>query len=526
MQPPKDWVCPTCIQLRQQLKGLRARNLGLVQRAQRAEALLARTRQELRQLSRATPSPVPPIPTACNSSMAPSANPPGARRPTVKIPTGRKPGGQLGHVGKSRTLLPVERMDHVIAYRPTVCRHCAAKLDAQSSRLVGRHQVAELPVVAVTLSEHQSFACRCECCGKETRGSIPAEIAASTTGPRLSAAIGLFGAWVKGSRRAVAEVVADVLGCPIALGSISAREAELSQALAQPYEQLVTRVAAAPVKYVDETGWKLHGKSRWLFVAATGRESIFRIEKSRTYPAFLRLLGEQVSDKPAEGVICSDRFGIYDLWPLKRRGLCWAHLKRDFVASVERGGQGETVGHQALDITAKVFALWRGFRDHRLTREALRRGIAPVRMQMRELLKTGRQCGQKKTAGLCRSLLKREKAMWRFVRTPGLEPTNNLAERMLRPAVIWRKKSFGSHSQGGCVYVQRMLSVIQTLRLRGQNVLEYLSTAVQAHRSGLSPPAFAATTPVRKPNSLEFCADEGAATQKVCRTPQELRKIA
>jgi transposase len=440
----------------------------------------------------------------------------------VKKPTGRKPGAQLGHVGKGRALLPVEQVNEFVPHRPEVCQHCQAKLDAQApSRLVGRHQVAELPEVAVRLIEHQSFACRCGNCGKETRGLIPREVAASTIGPRLSATIGLLGAWVKGSRRAVAEVVAEILGCPIALGSISAREAELSDALAAPYEELAREVAEAPVKYVDETGWKKQGKARWLFVAASLQSVVFGIEKSRTYPAFVRLL-----DGREQGVICSDRAGIYDHWPLSRRGLCWAHLKRDFVATMERGGPGEAIGREALDITAKVFAMWRGFRAGRLTRKALRRGIEPLRKQMRKLLKTGSECGQKKTVGFFKSLLKREKAMWRFVTTPGLDPTNNLAERMLRPAVIWRKKSFGSHSHGGCVYVQRMLSVIQTLRLRGLDVVTYLSTAIEAHRRGLSPPPVAAAPKAKGRQAMTISGDSLTETPSVRRTPGDLRKVA
>jgi transposase len=516
-EPPKDRVCPTCATLRKQLEGLRSRNRHLVRRAERAEAMVARLRQELRDAT----GPRPPLATASNSSLPPSANPPGAKRPTVKRPTGRKPGGQMGHVGVSRELLPVERMDEVIPHRPTVCRHCDAALDPRRpARLVGRHQVAELPEVPVILSEHQSLACTCERCGKETRGLIPPEIAASTIGPRLCATIGLLGVWVKGSRRAVAEVVADVLGCPIALGSISAREAELSQALAEPYQQLVEQVAQAPVKYVDETGWKQHGKARSLFVAATDQAAVLRIEKTRTRPALLRLLDGQTL-----GVICSDRAGIYDLWPLGRRGLCWAHLKRDFVAMSERGGPGEMIGPEALDITSRVFALWRGFRRGRMSRKALRRSMNPLRKRMRKLLETGKDCGQKKTAGLCRALLKREKALWRFVKTPGLDPTNNLAERMLRPAVIWRKKSFGSHSTGGCIYAQRMLSVIQTLRLRGQDVVDYLAKAVQAHRRGLSPPAMA-TVPANNRKKMRISGDSLTSTPSVRREPKHLRKVA
>jgi transposase len=477
----------------------------------KTQALLARSQDRIRELEQSR------RPTSSNSSIAPSANPIGAPRPTVKKPTGRKPGAQIGHVGRSRRLVPVEQVNRVIEHRPTACQRCHALLDQTArSQVVGRHQVAELPEVAVMLTEHQSLSCRCERCGTVTRGLIPPDIAASSTGPRLTAAIGIWGAWVKGSRRAVAEVVAKTLGCPIALGSISARERELSDSLEQPYLDLAASLSLAPVKYVDETSWKLHGQERWLFVAANQHQVVFRIEKTRTHPSLLRLLNGK-----ARGTICSDRCGIYDLWPLDKRQVCWAHLKRDFVAMAERDKAAGTTGTKALEITAQVFDLWHSFKDKKLTRTQLREGIKPLAAQMHQALEAGARGGPKKTAGVCRRLLKCEQALWRFCHTPGLDPTNNLAERMLRPAVIWRKKSFGCHSQAGCDYVQRMLSVIQTLRLRSVNVLDYLSAAVQAHRKGLSPPAI--PKPLNGHKSKAAALEKHHATQRL---DQDLRKIA
>lgn len=475
-RPRKDVVCPSCVQLRRRLAVRQARFTSLRLKFQKNQALLAQAQDRIRELEQTR------RPTASNSSIPPSANPIGASKPVVKKPTGRKRGGQIGHRGAGHKLLPLEKMNQVVRHRPQVCKHCLASLDDAAAELLGRHQVAELPEVAVHWTEHQSYACRCGRCGKVTRGMIPPEVAISTTGPRLTAAIGIWGAWMKGSRRALTEMVSQTLGCPICLGSIGNRERELSDALDHPYRQLLSAIRKTPVKYVDETGWKMHGQDRWLFVAAGRNKVAFRIERTRTRPALLQLLDVR------EGIICSDRHGIYDLWPLNRRQLCWAHLKRDFVAMIERGGVAESLGKQLLEITTRVFALWRAFRRRRITRTALRRGILPLRKQMRKTLRAGADCGQKKTTGLCRGLLKRQKALWRFVDTPGLEPTNNLAERMLRPAVIWRKKSFGSQSLGGCRYVQRMLSVIQTLRLRRVNMLDYLSAAVMAHRKGKPPP--------------------------------------
>jgi transposase len=421
---------------------------------------------------------------ATNSSLPPSASPRWAPRPAGKKPTGRKRGAQVGHEGHGRKLLESRQVDDRIEHRPGVCTRCRASLEHQPAELIGRHQVADLPPRAVKITEHQSFACRCGVCGTLNRAVIPEAVRASRIGPRLSGAIGLLSALVHGSRRAVTGVVAQVLGCPIALGSISARERELSDALELPYAQLAGQVSEAKVKYVDETSWYQKGKERWLFAAITRRAAVFAVEKTRTRRSLKSMLRDRL-----RGVFCTDRAGIYDLLALSRRGLCWAHLKRDFVRCLERGGASEAIGEAGLEVCKEVFGAWRDFRQKKISRRELAERIGPWRPKMHRALEQGAALGIAKTSGLCRSLLKREQAMWNWVTVAGLEPTNNLAERMLRPAVIWRKKSFGSDSRGGSVFVERMLSVIQTAKLRKQDLLDYLTRALTAHRAGLSVPA-------------------------------------
>jgi transposase len=501
--------------LRRQKAALVNRNRVLIQQYQKEHALRLRAEMQLKELQQVQ------RPTASNSSLPPSANPIGAKPPVVKKPTGRRSGAQIGHVGTSRTLLPVEQVNEVIAHRPLVCRACQKPIASDApGEVVGRHQVFEIPPVAVTITEHQSLACRCGGCQSVTRGLIPNHIQASVTGARLTAMIGLLSASMKGSRRDVARVLAEALGCPIALGSVLAREAELSAALAGTYQSLVERAAGAKVKYVDETGWKLWGKGRWLFVSADKDQTIFRIDKTHTRPALKALFGvvggDGSDDKDVlQGVFCSDRAAIYDMLKISQRQLCWAHLKRDFVAAIERGGAGEAAATKMLLICREMFELWHRFIDQQIDRGTLQAQIKPLRSRMNAALEEGAACGQKKTAGLCRSLLKREMALWRFASTPDLEPTNNLAERMLRPAVVWRKKSFGSNSQAGCRYVERMLSVTQTLRQRGQPVMSYLAEAIQAHRKGQPPPAI--------PPRLTAMTSKTALPAK---NEGELRKVA
>jgi transposase len=478
---------PSCLDCRRRqalLDELRRRNTRLLSRCRffvaqykREHALRLAAEQRVRELEERLST------NATNSSLPPSANPPGAPRPAGKRPTGRKRGAQPGHVGHVRAMLPSDQVDQTIEHHPGVCTRCHADLSSEPTTVAGRHQVAELPQRPVLIIEHQSLACRCRQCGLINHGRLPDAVRTSVCGERLTAAIGLLSSFVQGSRRAVATAVQQMLGCPIALGSISARERELSAALAKPYERLVQHLAAAPVKYVDETGWPLKGQRRTLFVAATRHAAVFRIEKARNRVGLKKLL-----DGKLTGTFCSDRAGIYDLLPAQRRGLCWAHLKRDFVRCLERGGKSEAIGQNGLAISQKVFGLWRDFRQRRMTRRQLQQQIQPLQQQMHQILQQGVATGVKKTAGLCRMLQRWEPSLWRFAAVAGLEPSNNLAERMLRPAVIWRKKSFGSDSRRGCVFAQRMLSVIQTLKLQEQVTLTYLAKAIAAHRTGTTPP--------------------------------------
>jgi transposase len=418
-----------------------------------------------------------------NSSTAPSSDPLWAPKLKPKKPTGRKPGGQKGHRGHYRTLLPVGEVDEVVRHVPRVCRHCHDPLPADAPlELRGRHQVAELPPRAVVITEHQSYARRCGCCGRSTTEPIPAAVVGACTGPRLGAALCHLSAFVHGSRRAVEEVAREVLGCRLSLGTVVNREAEMAAALGGPYERVQRHVREASAKNVDETGWRRAG--RWLWVAATRTAALFRIDRGRNWHGLQNLLGRQVY-----GTICSDRHGLYDYLKLGRRGVCWAHLKRDFQRWVDRGGETVWLGEQGLGITREVFRLWRRFREGGIVRGTLRRALSPLRRRMGELLGRGADSGVKKVKHFCRNLRKVHKAMWTFGRVEGIEPTNNHAERMLRPGVIWRKKCFGSHSQGGCRYAERMMTAIQTLRLNGRSVMDFLTDALHAHRHGLPLPA-------------------------------------
>ena len=238
-------------------------------------------------------------------------------------------------------------------------------------------------------------------------------------------------------------------------------------------------VRTAAVKHADETSWKLAGKLRWLWAAATTGAALFVIHARRNAAGLTALLGAQ-----SHGILCSDRWAVYKRVPVACRQICWAHRKRDFQKIVDRAGVGAWVGREGLKLVRKVFAAWQAFQDGQTTRAQLEEALAPVVRRMNRVLIEGWLGDDVTVAKFCANVLELEPALWTFVSTQGVEPTNNFMERLLRLAVLWRKRSFGSQSAAGCRFVERILTVVPTRRLQGKNVLEYLHDAVLAHRAG------------------------------------------
>jgi transposase len=427
---------------------------------------------------------------ATNSGTPPSANPPGAPKPVTKKATGKQPGGQPGHPARLKRRLPPERLHQVIPFVPGHCDRCHEPLpphpgpgDPEPSW----HQVAELPQVAALVTEYQGHYRTCPCCGRRNHAPIPQDVKATGIGPRLAATLGYLAGSHRVSSRGLEEITEDVFDVPIALGTVANLRAEVSAALAPAHAEALQVVRAAAVKYVDETSWKLAGKLCWLWVAATGAVAAFLIHARRSAAALAALLGEKV-----KGFVCSDRWSAYATLSPFCRQICWAHLKRDFQKLIDRGGAAAVLGRKLQGLGERVFAEWHLFRGGGGDRRQLQARLDGPARAFERALKAGRRGADRKTATFCANVLELLPAVWRFVVTEGVEPTNNHAERVLRRGVLWRKNAFGSQSEAGCRFVERMLTVVQTRRLQGQSVLGYLYEAVVAHRKGLPAPSLAA----------------------------------
>jgi transposase len=421
-----------------------------------------------------------------NSSIPPSANPPQAPPPVRKKRTGRRPGGQPGHTAHLRERLPPERLtEPTVHYLPDICEACQANLpqapgpDDPEPRW---HQIVELPEIPVQITEHQAHARTCGDCGHVTWAKIPEVIRAHVCGPRLTALLSFQSGVLHTSRRDIEAFVETVLRVPIALGTVSNLEQEVSAALAPAHAEARGAVQAAAVKNVDETGWKQAGAKRWLWGAATAMVACFVIAPSRGALGLAALLGNKI-----KGIICSDRWSVYGQLKLGLRQLCWAHLKRDFQKLVDHGGSGKKYGELGLAAVQILFHEWHLFRGGG-SRVALQRELEPLRTVMSAWLEDGARCRDAKAAALCGNLLEVEPALWTFLYKKGVEPTNNHIERLLRRGVLWRKNAFGCHSESGCRFVERILTVTQTLRLQQRPILEFLYRSVLAHRNGRPAP--------------------------------------
>src|SRR5437868_3185341 len=254
-------------------------------------------------------------------------------------------------------------------------------------------------------------------------------------------------------------------------------------ALAPVVEEAPAAVQQAAVVNMDETGYRQAQQRAWLWTAVTAELTVFQIDCHRSRAVVEALLGPEFM-----GVVGSDRWSAYSRFPAERRALCWAHLKRDFQALVDRGGDGEPIGRWGLAEIEHLFARWHRFRAGDFDRQELRRRLIPLQARLGRLLRRGQDSPDRKAAALCRQLRKWRPALWTFARVQGVEPTNNLSERALRPVVLWRKGSFGSDSEVGSRFAERLLTVVASCRQQRRPLLAFLVAALGAALRGSSPP--------------------------------------
>ncbi|KFE68568.1 Mobile element protein [Hyalangium minutum] len=249
----------------------------------------------------------------------------------------------------------------------------------------------------------------------------------------------------------------------------------------------------AEVVHADETGWTQGVKQgraarAWLWTVASALVVVFQVALSRGRQVIQGLLG-----KDFVGWLITDRWSGYDWYDPGLRQVCWSHLTRDFQGFIDRAGPGGRIGRDLMAQRNRMFKWWHRVRDGTLERQEFQKRMRKVERRVGALLRQALGCGQKKTAGVARRILRLEKCLWVFVDVPGVEPTNNAGERALRQGVIYRKLSFGTRSERGSRFVERILTVVTTLKQQRRNPLEFLTQALWAYRRGLPAPSLLPT---------------------------------
>ena len=389
--------------------------------------------------------------------------------------------------------------DIQIEHRPTTCPTCGEPLTGNDDDPF-RHQIIELPQLRPSITEHRLHRLDCAHCGTSTRAKLPESVGASQYGERLTAAVAILSSENYQSHSKVKTLLHRLFGIDISIASVNRLRNEISNAIKRPVQEAHHSVKGVPVVHSDETSFnqgnadgKNPGRTKgWLWTIVSASVVIFEVALSRAKTVVQGLIGAEFA-----GIVVSDRYRGYEWLDVSQRQLCWAHIKRDLTAMTERSGVSEEIGTALLGYQKTLFEDWYQVRDGTLSREDFRTKVLTLQAlfkgELEEAVALLGSLKEKsplaKTHGTCKELLKWESALWTFAHHPGVEPTNNAAEQALRPAVIWRRLSFGSQSEAGSQFVARILTVITTLNVQKRDVLEFLTLACRASRFGTTMPS-------------------------------------
>jgi transposase len=380
-------------------------------------------------------------------------------------------------------LVPPDKIHDTIHCKPSACRRCGHGLCGDDPvPLI--HQVAELPKIEPIVDEYRLHRLTCPDCGETTCGTLPPGVPTGCFGPYLQAVLAMLAGVYRLSKRQIQQMSADLFTLSISTGMIPKLERQSAAVLEAPYNELATAVHEAEVANIDETSWRENRRKVWLWAVVTPLFTVFTIAKNRSGAVARALLGSRDNQ-----VVGSDRFSAYEWIMARWRQICWAHLRRDFQAMIDRGGDGEKIGRRFVSLSNRLFRHWHRVRDGTLEWSSFQERMSRLRGEVKQVLLEGSRCSCAKTAATCFEILKVEEGLWAFARVKGVEPTNNAVERALRHAVIWRRISGGTDSVNGSRFVERMLTVVATCRQQRRNVLDYLTSCFEADCRGQAIPS-------------------------------------
>lgn len=443
-----------------------------------------------------------------NSSQPPSRDGFGKKKSVENLENKeekRKRGGQTGHKGHERHLYEASKCEEIHEHRPEICKVCGSGLRGEDEAPY-RHQIVEIPALEMQIREHRLHELECQHCRKKTRAKLPSSVSASGYGERLSALVAWFSSDYRQSHGQLEQMLNRLFGIKISRASISRLRSEMSTALESVVTEAHEYVQSQPQMHSDETSFPQRNgdgnnadqSKGWLWVLVTKYVSVFKVLLSRAKESAQAMIGETYA-----GIVISDRYSGYVGLDVSQRQVCWAHLKRDFTAMSERCGVSHEIGLALLERQRRIFRWWHRVRDGTLSREQFQIAVNALRQGFKAELESAaalpisrnEKSPLAKTVRTCREILKLEQSLWTFVFTPDIEPTNNAAEQALRPAVIWRRTSFGSQSASGSQFVACLMSVVASLKAQGRDIWDFLTLVCRSARFDLPLPSLLPLSP-------------------------------
>ena len=360
---------------------------------------------------------------------------------------------------------------------PELCSACGGRDFANSPISTEVRQVTELPEIQAEITQFNIHTCSCASCGEWVKAEVPPE-ALSAFGPRLKGFISSLTGDLGVTKRKVVNLVG-YLNIKISVGSVCGIHHLAGKILEKPCEDIKKKVLSQPSLHSDETSWYHKGKRQWLWVLTGDKGAYFKIHPSRSSTAFQSILGSSPQNQP----LTTDRYSAYNSYEGPRQH-CWSHLKRDFEKIAEREDIDGIIGKRLKEETREVFAYWQSFQSGELDRAELQAhmtmNVIPPLKALLTLGSQGQGCAAK-TRGTCQQILSQFDSLWTYLYHEHVSPTNNLAERDIRPSVIQRKLSYGTQSDAGCSFMERILTVAVTFKKQSKNVFDYLTSCFEAH---------------------------------------------
>ncbi len=388
----------------------------------------------------------------------------------------RKIGGQPGHTKHERPPFSSDEIDEVREYRLNCCPDCGGRVSARpkAARVVQQVELAEKPVEII---EHRAQGCWCRRCKKVVYAPLPATVQkGGLVGPELTALVGYLKGACHASLSTIRKYFRDVLHIPISRGQLAKVIGKVSAALEPAYQELRASLPSEPHLNVDETGHKNNGKPHWTWCFRAELYTLFKIDSSRGSNVLIDMLGEEFN-----GVLGCDYFSAYRKY-MKDFSVCLqfclAHLIRDvkFIMGLP-GKRTQVYGERLLAAIRKMFRIIH--RRDTMTPKGFQRALERARTDVIHAAIWAPRC--KQAQNLANRFRLHGEAYFRFITTPGVEPTNNLAEQAIRFVVIDRRITQGTRSQRGQRWCERIWTAIATCAQQQRSVIEYLRDAVTAH---------------------------------------------